>query len=726
MKKIQRMKNGRKYLTFALIFALLFGMADFPAKAQVPSAKMAARISEGVDQETAEWIEAAGEDLTAIAREREIMALVYLSDEYPVREQPSYESRAVITAHSGQLVYIEDVYVSLDEEENPEVWYYVSLEKGETEYSGYVSGHYLAVSDERFLAWEENYGLNLQASAYAIDAEGQIVYEDIECFPESYRQALTALKQKYPNWTFVAMDTGLDWNTVIANELTGSRSLVYHTFPACTKEGHYGGLWYYASEDVLKQYMDPRNGLTENAVFQFELLNYNPTYHTEEAVDKFLENTFMTSSNGQVAPLTHMTFSHIFWAIGKEKEISPFHLAARVRQEQGLGTSSLISGNYPGYEGYYNYFNVGASGKTDKEVIENGLAYAKEHGWKGAYYSILGGSEVIASNYIKRGQYTLYLQKFDVNPDSGHALYSHQYMQNISAPTTEALNIKKLYESAGSMNNTFVFNIPVFQNMPDTPCAAPTSSTNVALTIPSGYTDTTVWLDGVPYTATKRNGQYIVSAPDSAAKTAVVYQYSGSVPVGMYLWTLEYQNNAYAVTAQPELANLLTYHGFSIRVTGKSGIRFKTGISADLRRRLTSTGVGGYTLKEYGTLIMNNANRGSYPMVLGGEKVLSGMAYGVNASGAMEDKVYETVDGRYRYTSVLVGLPVDQYKTEYAFRGYVILERGGNRITVYGPVVAKSIYSLADQLLKGGSYAEGTQVYKFLKKLMSDADALQQ
>lgn len=100
------------------------------------------------------------------------------------------------------------------------------------------------------------------------------------------------------------------------------------------------------------------------------------------------------------------------------------------------------------------------------------------------------------------------------------------------------------------------------------------------------------------------------------------------------------------------------------------------------------------------------------------------MAYGTNQAGVLEDKIYETVDGRHRYTSVLVGLPVDQYKTEYAFRGYAVLEQGGNRIVVYGPVVAKSIYSLADQLLKSGSYAEGTEINRFLRKLMSDADAL--
>ncbi len=730
------MKKGKRYFAGVLAMALLLGIADFPARAQaVPgnsasangasgntvSGNTGARRSEGLEPETAEWIESAGAELAATALEREIMALVYLSDTYPVREQPDYESQAVVNVPSGQMVNIEDLFVTMDEEETPEVWYYVRLLSGETEYTGYVPRYYLAVSDERFLSWEESYGLNFQAATYTIDSAGYAVYPDIEQFPESYRPALTALKQKHPNWTFAVMNTGLDWNTVIANELTGGKSLVYKTFPDYAKEGLYDdGNWYYASETVLKQYMDPRNALTEDAVFQFEMLTYNPSYHTEAAVDRFLDRTFM--NNRQNAPGTVMTFGHIFWAVGAQEGVSPFHLASRVYQEQGQGTSGLISGVYPGYEGYYNYFNINASGKKTQEVIEKGLKHARDKGWSNAYASILGGAQAISANYIKRGQNSLYLQKFNV---TSWNTYGHQYMQNISAPTTEAKSIKKLYEGTGALDNTFVFTIPVYHNMPAAPCSAPTVSTNVTLPVPAGYADTTVWLDGIPYTAAVRNGNYIVQAPNTSAKTAVVYRYNGSgVPVGMYLWTLEYRNNAYAATAQPELADLLTYHGFSIRITGKSGIRFKTGISADLRARLTGSGVNGYTLKEYGTLIMNNANRASYPMIAGGEKVLSGMAYGTNQAGVLEDKIYETVDGRHRYTSVLVGLPVDQYKTEYAFRGYAVLEQGGNRIVVYGPVVAKSIYSLADQLLKSGSYAEGTEINRFLRKLMSDADAL--
>ena len=62
-------------------------------------------------------------------------------------------------------------------------------------------------------------------------------------------------------------------------------------------------------------------------------------------------------------------------------------------------------------------------------------------------------------------------------------------------------------------------------------------------------------------------------------------------------------NNAYVATEQPGLTDLLTYHGFSIRITGKAGIRFKTGISTDLRAQLLGNGVNGYHLKEYLSLI---------------------------------------------------------------------------------------------------------------------------
>lgn len=682
---------------------------------------MFTRHAYALDEETEAWIEEARGALQEILQEHDVMALVYLSDEYPVRAEASYDSATVLTVPSGQMVEIQDVFV----DDDYEVWEYVTLLSGTTEYQGYIPRSYLACSDEKFLEWEMNYNMNPAASMATYSLNGEAKYLDIEQFPDSYRAALTALKKQHPNWTFVKMSTGLNWSNVIFNQMQGGKSLVHKSFPNYTKAGAYdNGNWFYATEDILKYYMDPRNSLTEETVFQFEQLTYNETYHTEAAVKAFLDNTFMNSSKN--APGTNMTFAHIFWAIGAEdnRKVSPFHLAARVYQEQGQGTSALISGTYPGYEGYYNYFNVGATGTTSAQVIENGLKYARDKEWKGAYFSILGGANIISANYIQRGQDTLYLQKYNVNPNGYYSPHTHQYMQNISAPTSEAASIKKLYASANSLENTFVFKIPVFENMPSAASPMPTASTDVILQYPSGYSDATIYLDGVPYTAQTSNGRYIVKAPNTSAKTAVVYQYSAAgVPTGMYVWVLSYANNAYTATALPGLQDLLSYHGFSIRITGNSGIRFKTGISTSLRASLLSSGVNGYVLKEYGTLVMNNANRAQYPMIKGGEKVLSGMSYGLNANGALEDKIYETVGGRYRFTSVLVGLPASQYKTEYAFRGYAVLEKGGVKTTIYGPVVSKSIYSLAQQVLDMGSYAQGSEADVFLRNLIKNGDA---
>lgn len=325
-----------------------------------------------LDEEDLEWIAEAGQALRQIVEDREVMALVYLCDEYELCSDASEDSAAVVTVPSGQMVEILDVTV----DEDGQVWEKVSTDMSGTDYIGYVRRDYLACSDERFLEWEEYYGMN-PGGAAMLAADGRGNYADIEQFPAGYQPALTALKEKYPNWIFVRYNTELDWNTVITNELQGNRSQVSASSPDWAKGDYYGAGWYNASRQALEAYMDPRNALREGAIFQFEQLTYNESYHTEEAMKTFLEDTFMNSSAN--APGTNMKFYYIFYAIGKEdcRRISPFHLAARVLQEQGKGTSPIISGTVAGYEGYYNYFNVGASGSTTQEIIHNGLEYAK-------------------------------------------------------------------------------------------------------------------------------------------------------------------------------------------------------------------------------------------------------------------------------------------------------------------------------------------------------------
>ena len=704
----------------------------------------------GLDEELMQWLEDAGEALTDLAAERDIMALVYLTDSYEVKAEAGFDSDTVLTVLSGQQVNLLDF--CFDEEY--ELWYYVRLNYNAKDYYGYVQRAYLACSDARFLSWEEENGMNI--GTYALE-DG---YADIEQFPESYQEPLTALKEQHPNWTFVKMNTGLDWNYVIQEEMKGGKSLVYYTFPDWAKNGLYDrGTWYYATEDVLKIYMDPRNGLTEDRIFQFEQLTYNEEYHTLEAIEQFLQNTFM-GGNTPAPGMDNMPFSYMFWAIGKEecRQVSPFHLAARVLQEQGSrGGSRLISGVEPGFEGYYNYFNIGATGQSNDEVVLNGLTYAKDHWKQGAYYSILYGANFLTESYIRKGQDTLYLQKYNVNPNGAYNVFTHQYMQNISAPTTEGTSIKRLYANAGALDCTFVFKIPVYENMPAKACGEPGSEPEepekpekpeepeepenpeepedpenpvddltIHLSLPEGYSGGAVWLDGVEYEGEYTGGEFTVTAPTNCSRTAVMYKYSDSgVPTGMYVWSLEFQDNAYIVTPEPELENLLSYHGFSIRITGKSGIRFKSGIDTAIKGQLINEGINGYQLKEYGTLVMTNAIRGTYPMILGGAKVKSGMSYGIDTNGNQVDITYETIDNRQRFTSVLVGLPVNQYKTEFAFRAYIVLEKDGAQTTVYGPVMAKSIYAQAKRFIEKETYAPGTAPYDFLQKIIADADALE-
>lgn len=730
MKLMDKRRSWKKYIWgLLLIGAVALGVADFgsPAAGGRVQASygrtLTKRCSDDMDSETGEWIDQAGSALNGLAGERDIMALVYLSDTYPIRRQPGYDSEAAVTVYSGQTVNILDVYV----DDAFEIWYYVTLNYGGKEYYGYVPRSNLAVSDLRFLDWEEAWGFNFSGTAFYSVSGGDMAdpNADIEKFPESYRPALYALREKHPNWQFVKLVTGLDWDYVVSEEMKNGKSLVWYQFPDWAKDELYDSHnWYYATEPALKMYLDPRNALTEDAVFQFEQLTYNEEYHKREALRTFLNNTFMNDS--QPAPGTVLTFEHIFWALATEdiRQVSPFHLAARVRQEQGQGKSDLISGTYPGYEGYYNYFNVHASGTSNQEIIENGLRYAKDHGWNNAYMSIMGGADFISKDYITQGQDTLYLQKYNVKPNATWAACTHQYMQNISAPTTEARSIRDLYREAGALEGSFVFCIPVYENMPEQPCGEPEDSLTIRLQAPDGCSRPVVYLDGISYNAELRDGQFVLDAPDREAKTAVAYKYNESgVPVGMYVWSLTYKGKRYRATPEPGLEDLLTAHGFSVRIKGKSGIRFKSGISVSQRTALTTSGIDGYRLKEYGTILMSYSDYVTYPLVKGGSRVFSGLAYGLDDNGVMQDMVFETVDGRYLYTAVLVGMPVSAYKSRFAFRGYVVLEKDGREITLYGPIAAQSIYNLAAYLLNGGSYAPGTDAYIFLQQLVSDADA---
>lgn len=433
-------------------------------------------ISENsLDDNLQTLIKAAEEAFERLLAEKSLMALLYHADSYSVRSMPDADSGSAATIEIGQTLYIMGVVITEED-----VWYRVQFWLDGVEGTGYVQSYYLAYSDEDWLAWEEEWLLPILEAGedYGISAYGMSTYSmtpyaidtsDISAFPGSYQSELRSLKNAHPNWTFVPMKTGLDFNTAVSKEM-GDRSLIQKTTSNVSK-GWVGNAcpsesgWYYATRPAVAYYMDPRNFLTETYIFQFEQLTFNGSYHTQSAVQTFLNGTFMKGTLPDDS--AKRTYAQAFYEIGKNRKLSPIHLASRVYQEQGQGTSGLISGKYPGYEGYYNFFNVGVNGSSTEEKITKGLTYAKKQGWNTRYKSLEGGAATIGNNYILKYQDTIYLEKFNVDKNSPYGVYNHQYMQNIQAPASESSSTKKMYTNAGSLNSAFVFKIPVYNNMPD-------------------------------------------------------------------------------------------------------------------------------------------------------------------------------------------------------------------------------------------------------------------
>lgn len=189
-----------------------------------------------------------------------------------------------------------------------------------------------------------------------------------------------------------------------------------------------------------------------------------------------------------------------------------------------------------------------------------------------------------------------------------------------------------------------------------------------------------------------------------------------------YVRLLEYNGTYYTAQAVPELQDLFSYHGFSVRYTGNTGLRCSFGIDTTKKSQLISTGgMGGYRLTEMGTLIMNPDNRNNYPMVHGGDKVAGGRTFYIE-NGKTYNKVIRTVNGREQFANVLVGLPPSRYATNYVFRAYAVMEHNGTQVVIYGSEMSRSMYTVCKQILDRGDFKQGSAGYAFLKNITDSVE----
>lgn len=304
-------------------------------------------------------------------------------------------------------------------------------------------------------------------------------------FPENYCTALMKLHEDYPNWEFVAWDTGLDWqeaveaesavgkNTVAGSSISSYKSVSHGAYNL--KKGTWisfdTGGWVSASKEIISYYMDSRNFLDSYYIFQFMDQTYNSEKQTEKGLTTVVESTFLNTKD----------YKNILMEAAEESGVSPYVLASMIIVEQGYkGTGKSISGTQTGFKGYYNFYNIGAYATKTMTAVQRGLWYAKggnssatsyNRPWNSKKKAVIGGAVYYGKNYVDKGQTTLYLKKFNVQ---GEEKYSHQYMTNVQAAAAEAFQVAKAYNKI--TDGKITFKIPLFRNMPEERIQKPTGS----------------------------------------------------------------------------------------------------------------------------------------------------------------------------------------------------------------------------------------------------------
>ncbi len=404
---------------------------------------------------------------------------VYAAGEYVVfldtnniRTGPSTDYSRLGTENVGSTYYLISSSIVRDEKQNGSCdagWYQINYE-GNT---GYVCSEYVSA----ILTPEEETAEPTTACEVQMKEAG---------FPASYWDSLCTLKEAHPNWQFNAVQTGLDFATAVDRFTSCGDSLLQTSNSAWidTSCSYTEGGFVSVNQEAVAYYLDPRNFLTERYVFQFEDNRYNSALesHYADIARVIVDSADFYKYHYNLG----YDISKDIAEGGKTYNVSPTHLASRMYQELGTGTrlQNLYKGIFAGeisyapvnedgthyydFRGYYNFYNIGVTGSCVNGgggATYCGLTLARNYGWNSVNRAIVGGSQFVYSNYISAGQYTSYLERFNVVPTNSSSLYIHYYMANMQAPSSEASTAYNAYNELGLLDSAFVFYIPVYNNM---------------------------------------------------------------------------------------------------------------------------------------------------------------------------------------------------------------------------------------------------------------------
>lgn len=254
-----------------------------------------------------------------------------------------------------------------------------------------------------------------------------------------------------------------------------------------------------------------------------------------------------------------------------------------------------------------------------------------------------------------------------------------------------------------------------------------TGTVTFTVEIPANYLDvtgkpefdgkTTVTVDGKEYPIEEMNGTRYVNLPETG-DLLTIYSFKDGTPtgsctnypIGMQVFRITRQEGGAKAEEITEFANLLNYAGCSIRLTGTKGIRMITGIGEDARTALTGArGLGGYTLEEYGTVVMRG---------VGTPTLENSKSHNFAYKKGKADPIFSRANGMIQYTNVLVGFSLEDCKDTLTLRPYIKLKdmTTGETVTLYGGCVSRSIGYIAKQ--NENTYKPGTVGYKYIHEII--------
>jgi mannosyl-glycoprotein endo-beta-N-acetylglucosaminidase len=195
----------------------------------------------------------------------------------------------------------------------------------------------------------------------------------------------------------------------------------------------YNKTWVNASPDDVTYYLNPSHFVNDTVqMFQFLKLSETANLNADEVNQKILAGKGTLAGKAQS-----------FIIAGNTYGMNELYLIAHALLETGNGTSELATGVKYNDRTVYNMYGIGA---YDNSPIESGAAFAYNAGWFTPEAAIIGGAQFIDSNYIEKGQDTLYKMKWNPSAAAASNRATHQYATDIGWAYKQVSQIYNLYQ----------------------------------------------------------------------------------------------------------------------------------------------------------------------------------------------------------------------------------------------------------------------------------------